>query len=263
MILIAGPCIAESKQLCDEVEQKLQECIANKPKVDFYFKASMIKDNRTRFENYRGPGFEVGIEYLADIKAKGTKLCTDFHSPAQVKTWGEFFDMIQIPAFLSRQNSLVEEALSFGKAHGKIVHIKRMPDMDLNTMYNFATFPTEKAFPMQSLYITHRGTFHGDRLLTFDPRDFVQIRQHFPQALVDITHVNKNSFYCKNEQGAEIMGMAALAAGAKGIFMEVHTNPAKALCDSGTQVPTLAVGKLLDNFYAMWEFIQTRELRYK
>lgn len=110
MIIIAGPCVIESQEILEEIAESLQS-LAKNPKIDFYFKASFDKANRTSLESYRGPGLEKGLESLALIKKKfGYKLLTDIHESYQAKPASEVVDIMQIPAFLCRQTDLIVEA---------------------------------------------------------------------------------------------------------------------------------------------------------
>ena len=192
MILMAGPCVIESIENLREIAQKLAP-IAKKDGVDFYFKASFDKANRTSLESYRGPGLEKGLEILAQIKKEfGYKLITDIHETHQVKKVAEVVDILQIPAFLCRQTDLIVEAAKTDK----IVNIKKGQFMNPKDMRysvlkaikirggEMANYENSKKY---GVWLTERGSSFGYGNLVVDMRSLVIMRDYAP-VIFDVTH---------------------------------------------------------------------------
>lgn len=243
MILIAGPCVIEP-MLIEQTAAAMKSVLDKFPDIDFYFKSSCLKDNRTKPGNYRGPGFKKGLKILHKIqKDYDWNITTDFHSPEQIKSYGPEVDMIQIPAFLARQTSMLETAAF---VHN-VVHVKK-PQMMLPTEVNIIS-DILKSAGAGIIFITDRGTFSGGKHLIMDPRhyDIMKIISGVT-ILADITHPNK--FYLGNTplNLTRILGCSAIVSGVDGIFMEVHHSPNVAFCDTSTQISTKSFEGLLTIF---------------
>ena len=116
MILICGPCVIDDFESLDNDAKRISAIVDKYRNIEFFFKASCVKNNRTNINNYYGPDFETGIKYLTEIKARyGIKITTDFHTEEQIRKYAHAVDLIQIPAFLAMQTSLVNEAVKIGK----------------------------------------------------------------------------------------------------------------------------------------------------
>lgn len=251
MILIAGPCVLEDESTTRQTLELILEGIRDK-NVDFYFKASCIKDNRTRKGNYRGLGFERGMAIFENLKREyNVKITTDFHSSEQIDIWGRNVDIVQIPAFLSRQSSLLESAAKTGK----IVHVKKAQFMSPNDITQPVGILEESG--ADKIFVTDRGTQFGYDDWIMDPRHVVSMRNQLSldvKILADITHPNKYKSGELNYSYAESLGLAYLAVGADGVFIETHPDCENALCDSNTMVPGEKFGSMINHLYQQYRF---------
>ena len=240
MIIIAGPCVIENDEILQEIAEKLQPLEKN-PKIDFYFKASFDKANRTSLESYRGPGLEKGLESLSKIKQKfGYKLLTDIHETHQVKPASEVVDILQIPAFLCRQTDLIVEVAK-SKA---VVNIKKGQfmnplDMKYSVLKAIKTRGGNEATYEESqknrVFLTERGSTFGYGNLVVDMRSLAIMREFAP-VIFDATHAvqmpggagGKSS---GDSKFAPLLARAASAVGIDGLFAETHISPKDALSD--------------------------------
>lgn len=251
MILIAGPCVAEGYDILKQTLEGLLDAIEELD-IEFYFKSSCVKDNRSSYSSYAGPGFLGGLQMLSKLRQEyKVKICTDFHSPQDIKQWAEIVDVIQIPAYLSQQTSLLKAAAETNK----IVFIKK------GQFFGPEQFkgPIDKLqkYGAKKIIAADRGTTLGYDRLFMDPRHVPMIKKHGCSVLADITHPTKIA-----TQGgtgywhdAFYIAMGYLAAGANGIFMETHPTIKNAKCDSITMVPLEVSIKWIKEFYKLYEFI--------
>ena len=240
LFLIAGPCVIESERHAATMAERLAE-ITRALDLPLIFKASYDKANRSSVSSYRGPGLEAGLRILARIgKATGLPILTDVHEVSHVAPAAEVCDVLQIPAFLSRQTDLLVAA---GKS-GRAVNIKKgqfLSPWDIaNAAEKVAGTGNEK------IILTERGTSFGYQNLVVDMRSFPVMRKLGYPVVFDVTHsVQLPGGEGKSSGGQpefiEPLARAGTAAGADGVFLEVHDNPAKALSD-GTNA--LALDKL-------------------
>ena len=243
MILIAGPCVIESKEQIFKIAEYLKPY---SEKYDFYFKASYDKANRTSLDSYRGPGLEKGLEILNEVKEKfGYKLLTDVHETSQVKKVAEVVDVLQIPAFLCRQTDLLVEAAKTDK----IVNIKKgqfmnPEDMKYSVLKVLKTRGCEEVnfenAKKYGVWLTERGTTFGYGNLVVDMRSLV-IMRNFAPVVFDATH----SVQMPGGAGGKSSGKrefvaplsrAAAAVGIDGFFFETHYNPDEALSDGANMI---------------------------
>ena len=245
MILIAGPCVLESEVELKYTAQMLKQFIG----ADFYLKASCIKDNRTTQSRFYGYGFEKCIPIFKYIKEQfGVKITTDFHTPEQIHQYGQHFDLIQIPAFLARQQGLLQAAAEMGKP----VHVKKPQFINPADAHKIFTILREYGCKNE-IFMSDRGTQFGYDTVMMDPRHVLAMRHEDMKVLVDITHPNKGR---KNTtELAEILGKSYLAAGADGIFLEAHSCPEFALCDADTQIPLEKVPALIERLLKFKEMM--------
>jgi len=231
LTLIAGPCVIESEELCLEVGERVKE-IAQKNNIPYIFKASFDKANRTSHDAFRGPGMEVGLETLNNLKAKlDLPVLTDVHSPEQCARVAEVVDVLQIPAFLCRQTDLLEAAAQTGKP----TNIKKgqflAPD-DMRHVVN-----KHQAFSGGPLAITERGSSFGYNNLVVDMRGLYTMRAELNLPVIfDATHSvqrpgSKNGATGGDRTLAPVLARAAAAVGIDGLFCEVHPHPDSALSD--------------------------------
>ena len=234
-ILIAGPCVIESEENAMMIAKEVSS-IAYRLKLDFYFKASFDKANRTSIDSYRGPGIDKGLEILKKIKKKfNVKVVTDIHEPWQAERVAEVCDMIQIPAFLSRQTDLLLSAANTGKP----VNVKKAQFLAPWDMKNVVK--KIETTGNKNIYLCERGTCFGYNSLVVDMTGIMEMKKLGYPVIFDATHsVQKPGGEGKqtggNREYVEILAKAAVAAGADALFFEVHNNPESALSDGPNMV---------------------------
>jgi 2-dehydro-3-deoxyphosphooctonate aldolase (KDO 8-P synthase) len=244
-VFIGGPCVIETEELTFYICEELKK-ICEELKIPFIFKASYDKANRTSIKSYRGPGLKKGIEILKKIKVKyQVPITTDVHCTTQVKEVSEVVDIIQIPAFLSRQTDLLIEA---GKTN-KVVNVKKgqflSPYEVKNIIEKIESTGNEK------IMITERGTFFGYNNLVVDFKSLPIMRSFGYPVIFDATHSVQNPGGLGNASGGNrefvpYLAKSAIACGCDGIFMEVHPEPDKALSDGKNMIPLSYVKILLE-----------------
>jgi len=236
LLLVAGPCVIESRELCLRIAEQIKSACAA-AQVPCVFKASFDKANRTSIESYRGPGLEEGLRILEEVRAAvDVPVLSDVHLPDQCQAAGEALDALQIPAFLSRQTDLITAAARTGKA----INIKKAQFMAPDDMAH----PCAKAEAAgnNNLILTDRGTSFGYHQLVSDMRCIPRMQALGRPVLFDATHSvqlpggqGKSSGGCR--EMAIPLALAAVAAGADGLFLEVHPDPDKGLSDAATMLP--------------------------
>src|SRR6266571_807328 len=241
---ILGPCVMESEKFVWRMAKRIAEICATAD-VDFIFKASYDKANRTSARSFRGIGVREGCEILSaigrDLKMPVT---TDVHSSAEAGIAGEKIDMLQIPAFLCRQTDLLRAAAQTGR----VVNVKKGQFLAPWDVKNIA----EKlsGFGNDKFVFTERGTSFGYNNLVADFRSLYWMREAGYRVIFDATHsVQRPGGAGDSTSGdaelAPVLARAAIAAGCDGIFMEVHENPARALSDGPNQIPLKTLPKHL------------------
>jgi len=243
-LIIAGPCVMENEDIALETARRLKE-ICGRVGLGLVFKSSYDKANRTSRNSFRGPGLEKGLRILSDIRSSvGVPVISDVHSVEEIKPASEALDALQIPAFLSRQTDLI---LAAGKT-GRPVNIKKgqfLAPWDVkNIIEKFTSTGNEK------LIISERGSSFGYNNLVVDFRGLPIMRSYGYPVVFDITH----SLQLPGGQGTSSGGQrefagplarAAVAVGVDGLFMEVHPEPEKALCDGPNMMPLAEVEEML------------------
>jgi 2-dehydro-3-deoxyphosphooctonate aldolase (KDO 8-P synthase) len=232
---ILGPCVIESEKFAWRMARKLTEICATED-VDFIFKASYDKANRTSVRSFRGIGVREGCEILSAIgRELKIPVTTDVHSPAEAEIAGEKIDMLQIPAFLCRQTDLLRGSAETARP----INVKKGQFLAPWDVRNIA----EKlvAFGNSQFCFTERGTTFGYNNLIADMRSLYWMRQAGYLVIFDATHsVQRPGGAGDSTSGdnvlAPVLARAAVAAGCDGIFMEVHENPRRALSDGPNQV---------------------------
>lgn len=236
LFVIAGPCVIESEAHATGIAERLRAAAAEL-EVSLIFKASYDKANRSSASSYRGPGMKEGLRILANIKrSTGMPILTDVHEVSQVGPVAEVCDVLQIPAFLSRQTDLLVAA---GKS-GRVVNIKKGQFLSPQEIGNAA----EKVASTgnQNIILTERGSSFGYQNLVVDMRSFPTMRKFGYPIVFDVTHsVQLPGGEGKSSGGQpefiEPLARAGAAVGIDGIFLEVHDNPAKALSDGTNALP--------------------------
>ena len=233
---ILGPCVIESEKFVWRMARKVAEICAVEG-VDFIFKASYDKANRTSVRSFRGMGVREGCEILSAIgRELKIPVTTDVHSPNEAKLAGENIDLLQIPAFLCRQTDLLQAAAETGRA----INVKKGQFLAPWDVKNIA----EKliAFGNDKFCLTERGTTFGYNNLVADMRSLCWLRDAGYRVIFDATHsVQRPGGAGDSTSGdgalAPALARAAMATGCDGIFMEVHESPGRALSDGPNQVP--------------------------
>jgi len=234
-VFILGPCVIESEKFVRRIARKIAETCASE-EVDFVFKASYDKANRSSVRSFRGIDVREGCEILSDIgRALNIPVTTDVHSTAEAEIAGEKIDMLQIPAFLCRQTDLLRAAAETGRA----INVKKGQFLAPWDVRNIA----EKmiAFGNTQFCFIERGTTFGYNDLVADMRSLYWMRDAGYRVIFDATHsVQRPGGAGDSTSGdgklAPVLARAAMAAGCDGIFMEIHENPTRALSDGPNQV---------------------------
>ncbi len=245
MTIIAGPCVIESRESLHKIAKNLT-FLEEKEGIDFYFKASFDKANRTSLESFRGPGLQEGLKLLDEIKREfGFKILTDIHESAQVKPASEVVDVLQIPAFLCRQTDLIVAAAK----SDKIVNIKKgqfmnPSDMRYSVLKALKTRGVEEVSYENSkksgIWLTERGSSFGYGNLVVDMRSLVIMREFAP-VIFDATHSVQMPGGSGGKSGGDSsfvppLSKAAAAVGVDGFFFETHFNPKEALSDGANMI---------------------------
>ena len=236
LFAIAGPDVLESRELALATARELRVS-ADRLGVSLIFKSSYLKANRTAGSSYVGPGLEAGLEILADVRREtGLPILTDVHSIEEVGPAAEVADVLQIPAFLSRQTFLIRAAAETGR----VVNLKKgqflAPD-DVAQAIEKVT-----AAGNESVIVTERGTTFGYHNLVVDMRSLGRLRDLGYPVVFDATHSVQLPSAAGGVSGGErrfvaLLARAAVAAGIDGIFLETHPSPENALCDAASQWP--------------------------
>lgn len=235
LFLIAGPCVIEEEKLMMHTAEKLKT-ISHELKLPLIFKSSFMKDNRSSLEFDPGPGEEKGLALLSRIKSEfDLPLITDVHFPEQVKSVAEVVDIIQIPAYLCMQTTLVVRAAKTGR----VVNLKHGQFLAPENMIKPVKKIEESGY--NKIMLTERGYTFGYNDLIVDPRSFYHLNQIGYPVIFDITHsIRKYGIPSKDPRGSNreflpVIARAGVAAGIDGIFIETHPDPASALCDAASQ----------------------------
>jgi 2-dehydro-3-deoxyphosphooctonate aldolase (KDO 8-P synthase) len=245
LILIAGPCVIESEELCFSVAKRIKG-ICQRLNIPFIFKSSYDKANRTSIDTFRGPGLKKGLRVLAKLKRKlNIPVLSDVHCREEVREAARVLDVIQIPAFLCRQTDLLLAAARTGK----VVNIKKgqfLAPWDI-----LAAIKKVESAGNKRILITERGVSFGYNNLVSDFRALAIMRDLGYPVIYDATHsVQLPSGLGKSSGGQSrfVPGLcrAAVAFGCDGLFIEVHTNPDKALCDGPNMVSLRQLEELLN-----------------
>ena len=237
LFLIAGPCVIEDEATMMQTAEHLKS-VSERLDLPLIFKSSFMKDNRSAIDHYHGPGLEEGLALLTRIReAFDLPVVTDVHYPEQVPAVAAAVDMIQIPAYLCMQTSLVMAAARTG--------------LPVNLKHGQFLAPTNMGKPVakiessgsRRIMLTERGYTFGYNDLVVDPRSFYELRQTGYPVVFDITHsIRRYGIPSKDPRGSQreylnTIARAGVAAGVHGLFVEAHPQPASARCDAASQVP--------------------------
>ena len=236
LFLISGPCVIEEESIMLKTAEELKK-ISERLGVSVIYKSSFLKDNRSSLSYYQGPGLEEGLKTLARIKKDfGFPILTDIHYPDQAKPVGEVCDVLQIPAYLCMQSGLLVAAAETGK----VINIKHGQFLAPENMKH----PVGKCVEAgnDQIILTERGYTMGYNDLIVDPRAFYHMGKLGYPVVFDITHsIRKYGIPSADSKGGAreflpVLSRAGVAAGVDGVFIEVHPEPEKALCDAASQL---------------------------
>ena len=255
-LVIAGPCVIESEDIVFQTAEQLKK-ICGETGLPLVFKSSYDKANRSSVGSYRGPGIDKGLRILSDVRSKfGIPIISDVHSIDEVRPASEVLDALQIPALLCRQTDLI---LSASKT-GKPVNIKKgqfLAPWDVkNIIDKFSSTGN------LDLFITERGSVFGYNNLVVDFRGLSIMRSFGFPVVFDVTHSIQLPGGLGNSSGgqrefAEPLARAAAAVGVDGLFMEVHPDPNRALCDGPNMIKLDEVKRLLNTVKAIDNIVKT------
>ncbi len=262
LFVIAGPCVVESKECLQDVARVMKPLCASLD-VPYIFKASYRKANRTSGGSFESLGDEKALSYLAEIRAEfDVPVLTDIHSAEEAALAAKYVDVLQIPAFLSRQSDILRAAADTGK----IVNIKKgqflAPDDMQKAVEKIS--PSEKPYPV---WVTERGTSFGYHDLVVDMRSLVMMRDslrrtdnHRIPIIYDATHsVQQPSIGAQSGGKREFIApltRAAVAVGIDGLFFETHPNPSEAKSDAATQLPLAEAEHFLRTIVELHDTVQ-------
>jgi 2-dehydro-3-deoxyphosphooctonate aldolase (KDO 8-P synthase) len=236
LFLISGPCVIESESIMMRTAEKIK-LVSEKLNIPVIYKSSFMKDNRSSVDFYMGPGIDEGLKILQKVKDTfGFPLLTDVHYPDQVKAAAEVCDVIQIPAYLVMQTTLVTEAAKTGA----VINLKHAQFLAPENMIK----PVQKVEAMgnHNIILTERGYVFGYNDLIVDPRSFYHMRKTGYPVVFDVTHsIRKYGIPSADPNGGarqylKTLARAGVAAGIDGLFIEAHPCPSEALCDAASQL---------------------------
>ncbi len=252
LFLIAGPCTAESTELCVEVAGTMKEVCARLG-VPYIFKASYDKANRSSGKSVRGPGLDAGLKLLAEVQRQvGVPILTDVHTEDEVAAAAEVVDVLQTPAFLCRQTDFIEAVARCGKP----VNIKKGQFLAPGDMKHVVAKARDANGGLDNLMVCERGASFGYNNLVSDMRSLAIMRETDCPVVFDATH----SVQLPGGQGTSsggqrehvpVLARAAVAVGIAGLFMETHPNPEKALSDGPNSWPLVRMERLLKTLVAL------------
>jgi 2-dehydro-3-deoxyphosphooctonate aldolase (KDO 8-P synthase) len=247
LFVIAGPCVIESQELCLQIASRVQS-ICEKLGIQYVFKASFDKANRSSGSSFRGPGLDDGVAVLKVIKDKlGLPVLTDIHEAEQAAVAAEVVDVLQVPAFLARQTDLL---IACGRT-GRSVNVKKGQFMSPQEMGN--AVEKVRSTGNSNVVLTERGTFFGYNRLVNDFTGLAEMKMFGCPVVFDITHSTQQPAAQKTQSGGNpqyspLLARAAIATGCvDGLFLECHPDPEHAKSDAATMLHLDAVEPLLRN----------------
>ena len=256
LVLVAGPCVIESEAHAVDIALALRD-IARRAGLPFIFKASYDKANRTSGASFRGPGLMEGVRVLGRVReAAGVPILTDIHEPAQAAPAAEVADVLQIPAFLSRQTDLITAAARTGR----VVNLKKgqfLAPLDMRHAIEKVT-----AAGNRKVMVTERGFSYGYNNLVVDMRAFPILRSLGYPVIYDVTHSLQlpgggDGVTAGQAEFIEPMACAGVGAGVDGVFMEVHEDPPRARSDAQNALKLDLLPALLE------KLAQIHAIRYR
>ena len=257
LVLLAGPCVLESYERSLYIGKTIKE-ITSRLGIPYVFKASFDKANRSSYNGYRGPGLEKGLKWLQSIKDElNVSVVTDIHNETQVEPVSKVVDVLQIPAFLSRQTYLLYTAAK----SGCVVNVKKGQFLAPADMKNVVKKLEEAG--SEKILLTERGASFGYNNLVVDMRSFPIMRSTGYPVIFDATHSvqlpgGAGTSSAGNREYVEFLARGAAGVGVDGFFMEVHDNPEEALCDGPNMVYLDKLEDLLKDLIAINEITKKK-----
>lgn len=252
LFLIAGPCVIESAQMSIDIAGYLKE-ITDKLGINFIFKSSFDKANRTSDNSFRGLGIDQGLKILSSVKKQiKVPLLTDVHKPEEILPVSDVVDVLQTPAFLARQTDFIKSVCQAGLP----VNIKKAqfmaPQDMLQVILKARNAASEKNLPEDVFMVCDRGTCFGYHNLIADMRGLKIMRQTNCPVVFDATHCVQQPSQMGTSSGGKrefvpVLARAATAAGISGIFMETHPNPSQAKSDGPNSIPLHFMQELISS----------------
>lgn len=255
LAVIAGPCVIESEAHAMKMAERLSS-IATDLRLPYIFKASYDKANRTALRSFRGPGLARGVEILGRIKREfRVPVLTDVHSVDEVKRAAEVCDILQIPAFLSRQTDLL---VAVGRS-GAVVNIKKGQFLSPWDMRH--AIEKARSTGNERIIVTERGASFGYNNLVVDIRGLAVMKEFGAPVILDVTHSLQLPGGEGNRSGGqpqyiETLARAGVAAGVDGLFLEVHNNPARALSDGANSLELRRFKTLMARLRDLGDFVR-------
>ncbi len=250
LLVIAGPCAAESEALCLEIGERVRDKCAALG-LPYVFKASFDKANRSSSRSRRGPGLEAGVALIAGVGEKlGVPVTTDVHEPGQCEAVAERIDILQVPAFLCRQTDLLVAAGEAAVKHGRAVNVKKGQFLSPREMQNVIAKLAEAG--CENVMLTERGTFFGYHRLVNDFAGLGDMMELGQPVCFDVTHSTQlpggeGTSSGGRPERAPLLARAAVAAGVDAVFIETHPDPPSALSDGATMLTVETTLELLDD----------------
>lgn len=255
-MLIAGPCVIEEEDETVRLAERIAGLAATR-RFTFIFKASYLKDNRSSTASYRGPGPGKGLRILERVRREtGCPVLSDVHSVSEVEAASEVLDVVQIPAFLSRQTSLLEAAARRARA----INIKKGQFLSPDAM-GLAVQKVQAA-GASNIMLTERGTTFGYNDLVVDFRGIPRMQAFGFPVIFDVTHSLQRPGSMGDRSGGEpalaaAMSRAAAALPCDGLFIETHFEPARARSDGASMVPFAELEALLESAHGIFDRVRT------
>ncbi|MCP5229778.1 3-deoxy-8-phosphooctulonate synthase [Accumulibacter sp.] len=259
LFLIAGPCTAESLDLCIEVAGQLKE-ICSRLGLPYIFKASYDKANRSSGRSARGPGVDAGLQILSEVRRQiGVPVLTDVHREEDIAAVAAVVDVLQTPAFLCRQTDFIQAVA----AAGKPVNIKKGQFLAPGDMRNVVVKARDAAAGADTIMVCERGVSFGYNNLVSDMRSLSIMRETACPVVFDATHSvqlpgGQGTVSGGQREFVPVLARAAVAAGISGLFMETHPCPEKALSDGPNSWPLARMASLLATLVALDKVVKAQ-----
>ena len=259
--IFAGPCVLENEDISLNIAHSLEQqfkCFGDR--VNFFFKGSFDKANRTSVDSYRGPGLEHGLRILEQIKKQtGLKVMTDFHLPDQASEVASVCDAIQIPAFLCRQTDMILAGAQACIDYKSILKIKKGQFLSPEETVHIID-KANSILDKDHIILTERGSSFGYNNLIVDMASFQTIKSFGVKVIHDATHCVQRPGALGNKTGGKreqilVLARAAVAAGADGIFMEVYPQPERAKSDASTSLELNKAGDIIKKLLDIYQVV--------